>query len=188
MAIVRENDLTEGLSGRFGKKIVFKQWKGRTIATRKARKPQKESALQRQNRDRFREATAYAKQCMADPKKKAYYLHKAKTLELSNAYTAAITDFMRKPEVKAIDRSKHSDKRGSTYVVDVVKKGFAVKEANVVMMSEEDVVLETAPLVRSDGRWIYKQGVVPGKAVGKIKLLITARDYVNNVGSGEFWV
>ena len=33
MAQVKDNDLTEGLSGKFGKKIVFRQVNGVTIAS-----------------------------------------------------------------------------------------------------------------------------------------------------------
>jgi hypothetical protein len=59
------------------------------------RKPSKESEAQRTNRDRFADATGFARKMMNDPVKKAYYWNRAKKLRLPNAYTAAITDYMR---------------------------------------------------------------------------------------------
>ncbi|MBT1705710.1 hypothetical protein, partial [Chryseosolibacter indicus] len=102
MAFVRENDLTEGLSGKFGPKFVFKQLRGKTVVARRAKPTTKESALQRGNRDRFRNATAYAKAMMLIAERKAYYWKRAKKLKLPNAYTAAIADYMRKPKIEEL--------------------------------------------------------------------------------------
>jgi hypothetical protein len=102
MAIVKNNDILEGLSGKFGNCIIFRQWKNKTIVSSRPRPVIIESKKQRANRDRFRQATEYAKQVMHDPKLKVHYLRKAEKLGLPNAYTAAITDYLRKPVAKNV--------------------------------------------------------------------------------------
>jgi hypothetical protein len=97
MALVDRNDATEGLRGKFGRMFVFRKINGKTYASRAPRRPDKtkETMLQRGTRLSFREATAFAKRVLKDPAKKAFYLKMARELKLPNAYTAAITEFMR---------------------------------------------------------------------------------------------
>lgn len=102
MAIIKDNILTEGLSGMLGDVIVFRQLRGKTIVANKPRRPRSESAHQRENRLRFRTASAFAKLALKDPQKKVYYIAKARKLNLPNAYTAALTDYMRKPAITAV--------------------------------------------------------------------------------------
>jgi hypothetical protein len=63
---------------------------------------------------------------MLDAERKAYYKLKAIKLGLPNAYTAALTDYMRKPQLVVMpDASK------CQVVLEVKKKGFAVKQVEV---------------------------------------------------------
>src|SRR5688500_11626992 len=101
MAQVELNDLIKGFSGSVGK-VVFRMYRGKTYMAQRPSKQKKESEGQRNTRDKFKLATQYAKQMMKDPERKAYYAKKAKMLALPNAYTAAITDYMRKPKVQRI--------------------------------------------------------------------------------------
>ena len=101
MAISKNNPITRGLSGMLGGTVVFRNFHGKTIMAKRPTRTGKQSELQRENRNRFREATVFAKASVKDPQKKAYYEDKAKKMKLPNAYTAAITDFMRKPEVSS---------------------------------------------------------------------------------------
>src|SRR5690606_4124182 len=96
MALVTNNDLTQGLRGRVGKYFVFRQVRGRTIACRAPRKPdpKKQSDAQRLTRTRFREAAAWAVLTLSDPERKQYYQQRAEVLGLPNAYTAAVKDYM----------------------------------------------------------------------------------------------
>ncbi|MBT1706225.1 hypothetical protein, partial [Chryseosolibacter indicus] len=110
MAYVKENDLTEGLSGKFGPKFVFKQLRGKTIVARRSKPVTKESALQRDNRERFKKASAFAKSMMLIAEKKAFYWRRAKKLKLPNAYTAAIADYMRKPKLEEVKTTSTNPK------------------------------------------------------------------------------
>ncbi|MBT1701706.1 hypothetical protein [Chryseosolibacter indicus] len=174
MALVRENDLTEGLSGKFGSKMAFKQLRGKTIVARRAKPTTKESQLQKDNRARFRLATQYAKAMMLDPERKAYYWRRARKLKLPNAYTAAIADYMRKPR---IDEVKVSVEGKSVAVhVRTSKEDFKMRSINVAALDEGGVVEEK----RVDGfkelscRFANERGLI-------VKVLVVAADEAGNV-------
>jgi|GEM_PF-4589923 hypothetical protein len=97
MAIVANNDLTRGLRGRIGRWLIFREVRGKTIASHAPRKPdpRKQSAAQRLTRSTFREASAWAVRILLDPVKKQYYADVAKAEALPNAYTAAVREYMR---------------------------------------------------------------------------------------------
>lgn len=99
MATVKTNVILKGLSGKFGN-IVFRTVGNKTIMSPRGSKPNKkmETDAQRNTRTTFKDATAWAKAMMRNPDKKAYYQERAQALELPNAYTAAIKDYMRKPK------------------------------------------------------------------------------------------
>ena len=93
-----------------------------SVAARKSKK--KESDAQRNTRSKFRDATSWAHAILDDPEKKAYYQKRAKMLKLPNAYTAAVTDYMRKPKIM---KSSFHD----TVCYTISKKGFTVKTVEV---------------------------------------------------------
>src|SRR6187402_3572807 len=105
MATVANNNLVDGLSGRLGSSLVFRTLRGKTFVTTPARKPdkRKESIAQRGTHISFREATQWAQRILLDPERKAYYSKRAKALKLPNAYTAALTDYMRKPKLTTVN-------------------------------------------------------------------------------------
>jgi hypothetical protein len=176
MAHVKCNDITEGLSGRFGK-FVFRTYRGKTYVARRPSKPKKESEGQRSTRTKFRLATQYAKQMMADAERKAYYTEKAKTLALPNAYTAAITDYMRKPEVRQIDASKYNGKSGSHITVLANKKNFKLDRVSVVVTSSDEVVVEQgAAKYDGDGVWSYLSTLTSPVSYTSYKVFVTAAD------------
>lgn len=126
MATVRDNILMEGLSGMFGGRIVFKNLRGKTIVTARPAPPARQSEQQRTNRSKFKDASTWAKEILKDATKKEYYQKKAKKLNLPNAYTAAITDYMRTPKVIR----SFQEKEGTNY--NVTKKGFDLKKVEVI--------------------------------------------------------
>jgi hypothetical protein len=141
MAIVTTNPLVNGLSGMLGRSLVFKNIRGRTIVGSRPRPPKTQSEQQRQNRSKFKQASAWAKIVLLDSQKKAYYQQKAKKLKLPNAYTAAIADYMRKPQLKEIGRRDHM----MTYIVR--KKDFELKSGEVQLLHAEGSASEAALIV-----------------------------------------
>ena len=122
MAVVNTNPLVNGLSGMLGNTRVFKNYYGKTIVASRPRKPKTQSESQKANRSKFRDASRWARAELYYPARKAYYQQKAKQLNLPNAYTAAITDFMRQARVSAVKEKAEK----TTYAV--YKKDFALKQ------------------------------------------------------------
>lgn len=150
MATVVNNPIMKGLRGSFGDVLVFRQVRGQTRVCPKPRTPdkQKETPAQRKTRSTFREATQWAQQVLKDPERKAYYTKRAKVLRLPNAYTAAITDFMRKPKVHALVNKKQ-------VVVSVSKPGFELKQVEVKARSENQPV-QAIRINKESGLWKFR--------------------------------
>jgi hypothetical protein len=149
MAIVRGNTVTKGLSGSLGH-IVFRQFNGKTIMANKPAEIKKQSTLQRENRSRFKAASYWAKAQMLDPEKKAYYWRKAKKLKLPNAYTAALSDYMRKGEIKEIDTRQYKGNAGDVIKLKIRKKDFAVHKVQVKLYDAEGVEIESGMAMKKD--------------------------------------
>jgi hypothetical protein len=176
MARIKLNDIAEGISGMIGE-LVFRTYRGKTYMARRPSKAKNESESQRNTRSRFKLATQYAKQMMADPERKAYYNKKAKKLHLPNAYTAAITDYMRKPAVQRIDASKYNGKPGDPVIILASKKDFKLNRVSVVITSPDDIVLEQGPAAcQVAGRWTYKCSLTSTSHYPSYKIFVTAAD------------
>jgi hypothetical protein len=130
MAIVHSNDLIEGFSGMFGDTMVFRNLRGKTVVSQRPRLPKKQSEQQQTNRSKFRKATEWAQFILENPERKEYYRRKAKKLNLPNAYTAAITDYMRSPELVKLNPTPNK----ATYCIR--KKDFAVRKVEIVTGNE----------------------------------------------------
>jgi hypothetical protein len=157
MATVSSNLLTKGFSGSLGP-VVFRQLRGKTIIAGKPDKIlKKQSAHQRQNRDRFKAASIWAKQQMLDEERKKYYWHKAKKLKVPNAYTAAVCDYMRKGEVKEVDTRQYKGNAGDVIKVMATKKDFAVNKVQVTLYNAEGVEIESGMAVKkAHGMFFFK--------------------------------
>ncbi len=138
MAILITNPIVNGFSGMLGKTLVFKNLRGKTILTTKPKPPTTQSAQQRANRSKFRDASMWAKATLLiDPEMKAYYQKKAKKLKLPNAYTAAIADYMRSARVQEISKREGA----VTYLV--YKKDFRVRKVDVSIGGADGTIPET---------------------------------------------
>ena len=134
MATTTANALIKGFRGKFGNDVVFRTMRGKTFASPPARKPvkRKESEAQRNTRSTFRKAAEWAQITLLNPEKKLYYQQRARALKLPNAYTAAITDYMRKAKV-----SKTQER--NTVMYRITKPGFRIKEVKVEFTETSDV-------------------------------------------------
>ena len=182
MAISKHNIVTQGLSGMLGNRIVFRHLRGKTIIANRPAKPSRQSELQRANRHRFRNATAFAHAAMRDPQQKAYYWKKANELKLPNAYTAAITDYMRRPMVSDVEIPKHNGSPGNRVLITAGKKEFTLASVEVKLVDKEGVALgsSTAALINQQkDRWVAH---VPDDIAGNVtQIIITAKDAAGNL-------
>jgi hypothetical protein len=180
MATVYRNALTRDISGAIGN-IVFRQIRGKTIVCNKPDRLSKQSKQQRENRSRFKAATYWAKAQMLDPEKKAYYWRKAKKLKLPNAYTAAVSDYMRKGEIKEIDTKQYKGKAGDVIKLKIRKKDFAVRKVEVMILSGDGNFIESAVAVKKDNDvFIYKATKTIADK-GPISIRVLGGDYWNSV-------
>ncbi|MBT1699016.1 hypothetical protein KK083_19130 [Fulvivirgaceae bacterium PWU4] len=195
--IIKNNPLTKGASGMLGDVIVFRQLRGKTIVANKPRRPCSESAHQRENRLRFRAASTFAKRVLQDPDKKAYYVAKARKLKLPNAYTAAITDYMRKPAITAV---KCKDVSHGRMTITAGKAGFSLASVTVTLMNAEGRAVGTGAAVLKDrqkNEWTVRLGdgvsseggtspsglrVLKGSGDRECvcRMMVTVRDWVGN--------
>lgn len=192
MAIIKDNIIMEGVSGMLGDVVVFRQLRGKTIMANKPRKPRFQSELQRENRVRFRRAAAFAKHAMQDPQKKAYYQAKARKLKLPNAYTAAITDYMRKPVVTAI---KHHGKAPGSIAITAGKAGFALSSVTVSLVNADGTPLTAGAAVLRDkqkNEWTAKLApdlwtvFKAGDQKHVWRLMVTATDHTGQTHPSTF--
>ena len=95
MAIIQNNHLLAGLSGKVGN-FVLKQVKGKTIMCAVPNKSNvKASKRQKANRQRFKKAVAYAKAINDDPQQHTLYLKKLKN-KSDTVYRFAMREFFKR--------------------------------------------------------------------------------------------
>jgi hypothetical protein len=157
MAVSKNNPLTHGASGMIGGTMVFKTWNGKTYISNRPSKPKKQSAVQKENRLKFKMATNYAKLMMKDPVRKEEYKQVAKKMMLPNAYTAAITEYMRKPEIKEVDLSGYTGQENEEINVSARKKGFEIEVVEVIIVDDKGQVVEQGKALKKGTEdWAYK--------------------------------
>lgn len=154
MASITSNVITSGLRGRLGDSLIFKTVRGKTFVSPPARIPDKrrETAAQRTTRVNFREASQWAQQIVQDAEQKAYYLKRAKALKLPNAYTAALTDYMRKARV-----TQTSYNSTVTYTID--KPGFTLAQVRVVTHEETEAPAPHVGIQQRGDRWFVRYSI-----------------------------
>lgn len=187
MAVVTNNIFTQGLTGTIGGDMVFRTLRGKTVVS--MRPPEEgvreASEQQRATRLNFKRATVYAKAAMLDPQRKSYYQRRARKLKLPNAYTAAITDYMRKPKLERVDTKRYKGRPGDAVVVSIMKRGFSIVSVEVTFHDAEGEVIEGGAAIRQvDTRWRY----VATEAVGLLSDVTLSVKATDTAGQVTRWV
>lgn len=160
--IIRDNPLMKNVSGTLGRTVYCRQMYGQTVMCNMPRKPDKSkaSAAQQATRFAFQNASRYAKAAMQDPERKAYYRRKAGQLKLPNAYTAALTDYMRKGRVESVNRKKYTGKVGGEIKMVVRKKDFPARAVEICLSTIDGAPVEKGlAMMSKDGSWVYRNTV-----------------------------
>ncbi|MEO8474666.1 MAG: hypothetical protein ABI477_20875, partial [Chryseolinea sp.] len=123
---VNNNPALKGNRGRVGE-FVCRQVNGVTIVSRRPKKPTSQTEGQCKTRQRFHQATEFAKSEMMNADRKAYYKLIAQKKGLPNAYTAAIKEYMCRPIV--IQKTENVSK--SQVIRSVVVKRSAIFRSGV---------------------------------------------------------
>jgi hypothetical protein len=153
MAKIKLNPIIERLRGAVGD-LVFKARNGRPYVARKADlSDYAPSQAQAAQRDRFRDATAYARASMDDPDANALYAALAKGRGLT-AYTAAVTDFLVAPTISEIDVSAYGGLTGGIVAVRA-RDEFGVLRVHVSITDATGQVIEAGNALQTGNAWLY---------------------------------
>lgn len=183
MAYVKNNVITQGLSGKLGNNIVFRQRNGKTIVAVAPTITQERSEAQKRQSQRFKQAAYYAKKAIQDPQTKALYQNQAKPGQ--SAYNVAVSDYMNAPEIDGIDLSQYDGKKGSRLRA-VVTDDLMVSEVHVAVYNEKGTLLEEGLAFPEDDNsdWVYT--VQRGEETpGQNRLVIRASDLAGNATEQE---
>ncbi|SFU54297.1 hypothetical protein SAMN05216480_106168 [Pustulibacterium marinum] len=154
MAINKDNIIVEGASGKFGKKLVFRQRGVLTIMSKAPKKTTKApTTAQIEQRELFGEASIYAKSVIANPELKAIY--QAKATGNQSAYNVAFKDYLTAPTCE-FELSGYTGAIGDIIKLKI-KDVIEVTNAVVSMYDAEGVLLEEGNAIQQDNLlwWNY---------------------------------
>jgi hypothetical protein len=138
---IATSSLHRGFRGATGD-LLFRTYNGKTVVSpRPVYRNETNTEARRLARDRFREATFYAHDAMENKEKRSYYQQKAKQLKLPNAYTAAITDYLRKAKTRALTRSSFAARKGDVIFIRASKYPFTVSRLRVRAYNNQGWIL-----------------------------------------------
>jgi hypothetical protein len=179
MATVKNNIVTEGLSGKLGDRIVFRQRAGKTIVAVKPVFTAERSEAQKRHALRFKEASQYASRTIQDANMKAAY--EAKALEGQNAYNMALADYLHAPDISEIDASLYDGKKGSHLRIRV-SDDYMVSSVKVMIYGPDQSLLEEGNAVQAENaaEWIYTIQKASTEIQGN-RLLVRAFDLPGNL-------
>jgi len=177
MALIKENDLTEGMSGKFGRKIVFRVVQGVTVAARKPRSTTKViTEKQKSHRERFQRAAQYAKAKIADPEVKKEYKKMAGNGAFATAFAAAVRDYLTVPIILSVNVEHYTGAAGSIIPIIVSDNNKTVR-MKVSIVRPDNTIVETgeATLTAGDLEWLYTTTQALPALAGS-KIIVTAID------------
>ena len=185
MAVIRNNPLLKGASGKLGRTLIYKQWRGQVVvagAGRRRKMRLRDWTPQVQN---FKEATDYAKRQMANPERKALYTAAARNKRYS-ASVAAVKDYLNPPKVHYVKTEGYTGAIGDVITIKATDD-FKVRSVEVVICNRQGVTLEKGDAVasvRKPNIWKYQATVKNEKVKGSV-IRVTALDHPKNQGKAE---
>jgi hypothetical protein len=149
------NATVEGYRGAIGK-LVFRNYKGRTIVSRKPVVTKEPTQGQLAHRERFKDAVAFAKSAMASPALRAFYEPIAKARDIT-VYALAVADYLKTPEFKYVELENYKGRVGDTIMIKVVDD-IGMANVDVSLSAQDGTPIESGPAVEQgtgSGKWIY---------------------------------
>jgi hypothetical protein len=183
MAKVRDNLVTEGLSGKLGKRLVFRKGrKGKTIlATLPVENEKRQfNDAQKAHQGAFKKAIAYAKVAKTQP----LYVALGKQVDEA-AYNLAVADWFGQPEVLELDSAGWRGQAGQT---------IRIRAEDDTQVESVEVIIQTpdgrtkfeqgqAELLETDGSWwVYTSTSIVSLA-SPLHIVAIARDLPGNSNS-----
>jgi hypothetical protein len=146
---IATSPLHRGFRGGTGD-FIFRNYNGKTVVSlRPVYRNETNTEARRKARDHFREAAFAAQSAMERPDQRSYFMQKARQLKLPNAYTAAITDYLRRAKVRAITRSSFSPRKGAEFYFVISKYPFRATRLEVQIYDNRGTILAEQTLTRT---------------------------------------
>jgi hypothetical protein len=156
MARTQPNPILSQLRGSIGD-VVFKQYGDRIVVSKKPDLSGHEpTPAQKAQRERFRQATRYAREAMADPAARAVYEKLARP-QKKPPHTLAVGDWLNAPIVESIELRKYDGAAGSEIAV-AARDDVRVVAVTVTLAEEGGGEIEAGAAHESppgSGRWLY---------------------------------
>lgn len=171
MARIKNNIITQGLSGKIGKRFVFKNYGDVTVVSAYPDMSHvKLSVRQKKENKRFKDAMEYARKQMADPTAKAEY--KSRATGLQKPHNIAIADFYHPPVIGQIDASISQAGQADRIFVEATDD-FKVVKVEVEITGRDEKQKEYGHAMQiNDVKWLY---VIQGVYASSEGLKITVR-------------
>jgi hypothetical protein len=156
MGIVKNNNFTRGISGAVSHDMVFRKYKKKTSVYIKTERESELTDKEKAQRSKFVEATIYGKSIKDNPALEAEYKVWADERDLPNAYAAAVSDFLKGPEISLIDTSKYQGAIGDKIIVKATDN-FKVVSVEVIITKQDGTMVETGAAVLAANKltWDY---------------------------------
>lgn len=184
MAQVKDNDLTEGLSGKFGKKIVFRQVNGITIAAQAPKQKAKPTEKQENQNKRFSEASTYAKNALLDPTLKAFYEAEAKKKKGVSPRNVAMADYLKPPTIASIETSDYTGIKTGEKIIIKAEDNVKINSLKVKITKSDKSTVEEGSATLLEGKWTYITTVINSSITGD-KIVVTATDRPGNTSTKQ---
>jgi hypothetical protein len=181
MAISYDNELTARYHGRFGNAVL--RWRGGKSILSKMPDCSRvvKTKAQKANMKRFAAATIYGKKVLGDPRLREKYKKKKKMYQ--SIWNAAISDFMLKPKVDAIDVKGYRGLPGNEISISA-RNRYKFEAVIVTILNILGLVIESGPAVArpsSDNmEWDYVVKEINPSYSGS-KVVVRVVDLVGNV-------
>ena len=184
MAKVKGNILLDGLSGKLGESLVFRQVGGKTILAKAPDMSHRElSPAQRKHLNKFQRAKEYA--CKLKDKLELKAVYQTRACGNKAAYHVAIGDYMNSPKIEHIDASSYHGRMG-----DVIKiratDDFQVTRIQMCILDPNGSLIEAGEAIQQANMidWIYTD-TGASACVNGSPVKATAMDRPDNVAEAE---
>ena len=181
MAKVKNNIITQGLSGMIGEQLVFRQTRyGTVVSVAPGEQTGSVTPAQQAQRARFQQAALYAKGRAQDPAVQAEYAPVAQE-RAGTVFTVLVADFLRAPDIESIDVSQYTGQVGQPIGV-VVSDDFAVRAVQVRIDDADGSLVEqgAAQQQANPNEWVYRTTAANPSLAGD-KITVTASDNPGNL-------
>lgn len=185
MSKVGNNPIMATVNGKLGDVVVYRKVRGELVMCKPPRKRSVLTSSQADKKERFMEAVAYAKAMMADAASKAEY-ESGITTRLTSAYSVAVTDYLKAPEIKSVDTSEYVGAIGDVLAIKATDD-FKVTSVKVDIRDAANNLIERGDAVlqaNSQTVWLYTV-TVANPALAGTRIIIKVKDKPGNTAMVE---